>query len=267
MRSITVALLVLSIFFLGGCGSKEDSSKSTATSSSSVENQGKTALSETPPKTNDSILSEALPAMLKLAADRAVEELSKPGGFADNAALRIGIPESLVPVESGLKKIGQEKLLDDFKASLNEAARTSIAASPKILASSISGMKVDDVLALWKGGNDAATKYLETHTRSQIEELMLPIISEKTAASGATKYFKQIVDLFPKKSSGGLLDSLASKLKVEIPSDFDLDKYVSEKALDGLYTTLAKEELKIRESPAARTTTLLKNAFDYFNKK
>jgi hypothetical protein len=263
--SCLIALLVSLIFI--GCGGKEKTEKVTSNPAPAKEVAEKPTAAKSVAAFNDSILGDGLQATLKLAAERAVAELSKPGGFADNEALRIGLPESMAPVESTLKKLGQEKLLNDFKDSLNEAARSSVAASPKILSNSISGMKMEDVLSLWKGEKDAATRYLESHTRKNIEEEMLPIISEKTAASGATKYFKQIADLLPKKSSGGLLDSLAAKLKVEIPSDFDLDKYVSEKALNGLYATLATEEAKIRENPAARSTELIKNAFDYFSKK
>ncbi len=162
--------------------------------------------------------------------------------------------------------MGQEKLLDSFKDSLNEAARSSVAASPEIPGNAISGLKMEDALSIWKGGKDAATRYLESQTRNQIEEKMLPIISKQTASAGATRYFEQIVDLIPKKS-GGLLGNLASLTGIEIPADFELDKYVSDKALDGLYATLATEESKIRANPAARSTELVKSAFDYFSKK
>ena len=46
-----------------------------------------------------------------------------------------------------------------------------------------------------------------------------------------------------------------------LTGQFDLDKYVVEKSLDGLFYMLGEEEKKIRKSPAARTTALLKEVF------
>ncbi|EDY82177.1 hypothetical protein VDG1235_1797 [Verrucomicrobiia bacterium DG1235] len=254
--------LIATAFLFSSCGKNE-----TATQPTSTENDPKIVAETTAPaKLDDSILEQGIVATLQLAAKRAVDELSKPESFANNEALRIKLPESFAPVESALEKIGQEKILNDFTDSLNEAARSAVAASPQILSETIKKMQVQDVMTIWRGGDDAATRYLETNTRKQISELMLPIIKKQTEDTGATRYFKQITELLPKKK-GGLLDNLAALAGVQIPSDFDLDQFVSDKALDGLYTTLASEEAKIRANPAERSTELIKSAFDYFKKK
>jgi hypothetical protein len=261
--TITIPAVLVLTLLLSACGGEKQTSTpaSTLAEAPPVEQAGGAAGAAP-----SDVLKDGLKATLQLAAERAVEELSKPGGFADNEALRVRLPASFEPVESALKKLGQQRLLDDFTNSLNEAARTSIAASPQILGMAIKGMKVEDALAIWKGGEDAATRFLEDHTRAQIEEKMLPIITEQTQSSGATRYFKQIVDLLP-KGKDGLMGSLSSLSGVKIPEDFDLDDYISEKALDGLYTRLAEEEATIRANPAARTTELVKSAFDFLKKR
>lgn len=249
-----------------GCGNKE---KTTTEPSEPAAESVRQEMPKTSMKNalvDDSILKDGLQATLKLAAERAVEELSKPGAFADNDLLRIRLPESFAPVKSGLKKLGQEQLVTDFEDSLNEAARKSVMASPKILTNAIQSMKLEDALSIWKGGEDAATRYLENQTRNQIEEQMLPIITQQTAASGSTKYFQQIVNLVPKKQEG-LLGNLSTLTGMKIPEGFDLNQFVSDNALNALYGKLATEEAKIRENPAARTTELVKSAFDYFKKK
>ncbi len=253
-------------FVFSGCGSKDKADTTPPKPSAETIAKESSQSSVKQSLFDDSILTDGLQATLKLAAERAVEELSKPGAFANSEVLRIHLPESFAPVKSGLKKLGQEKLVTDFENSMNEAAGKSVMASPKILGETIQGMKMEDVLSIWKGGEDAATRYLENQTRSKIEEQMLPIIAKQTTESGSTKYFQQIVDLIPKKQEG-LLGNLSSITGMKIPEDFDLNQYVSDNALNALYAKLAVEETKIRENPAARTTELVKNAFDYFKKQ
>lgn len=210
-------------FSLGGWGDKGETNlaaNSAPQSKDTIENAGNQGGSLS---ADDSPLGGGLQTILKLAAERAVEEL-------------------------------------------NEAARNSAAASPEVLGNAISNLKTEEALSICKGGKDAATRYLEVQTRSQIEEKMLPIISRQTANAGATRYFEQIVDLIPKESAG-LLGNLASLTDIEIPSGFELDKYVSGKALNRLSATHTAEGSKTRANQAVRSTKLAKSPFDYFQQK
>ncbi|MGC9452141.1 MAG: DUF4197 domain-containing protein [Oceanipulchritudo sp.] len=279
-------LLFFVVFSLlvAGCGRKEETSPSEIAESKTPAAVPETTVVEatTPEEVKEetsglatdlaaaaapdkAVLTDGLVATLQLAAERAVEGLSAPGGFSENEALRLQLPKSFEPVESALEKMGQQDLVNSLTDSMNEAARKSIAASPEILGQAISAMKVQDALSIFNGGEDAATRYLEKNTRALIEEKMMPIISQQIEAAGSTRYFNQIVDLVSQQKEG-LMGSLASMTGVSIPTDFKLDRYIADNALDGLFTRLAEEEAKIRENPAARTSELVKSAFELLRK-
>lgn len=266
MKSMSLFLsFLISLIIISGCGKKEESqgappAEPVATDSTDASDE------PTSEENSRAVLTDGLLATLQLAADRAVENLSEPGSFSENEAIRIQLPQSFEPVESALQKIGQEQLLNSFTDSMNKAARKSVVAAPEIFEQAISGMTVQDALSTWNAGDDAATRYLEKNTRSLVAEKMMPIIAAQTEESGSTRYFKQITEqLSPEKDS--LMGNIASLSGVGVPEDFDLDEYVTEKALDGLYTRLAEEEAKIRANPAARTSELVKSAFNLLQKK
>ncbi|NBD38047.1 MAG: DUF4197 family protein [Verrucomicrobia bacterium] len=263
MKVLSLCLcFLIPLIFISGCGKKEESQPAPSVESVASDATGEPTRQEDP----RAALTDGLLATLQLAADRAVATLNDPGSFSENEAIRIQLPPSFEPAESALQKIGQEQLLDSFTDSMNEAARKSVTAAPEIFQQAIAEMTVQDARSIWNGGDDAATRYLENTTRSLVAERMRPIIAEQTEASGSTRYFKQITEqLSPGKDS--LMGNLASLSGVGVPEDFDLDAYVTEKALDGLYTRLAEEEAKIRANPAARSTELVKSAFDLLRKK
>ena len=108
---------------------------------------------------------------------------------------------------------------------------------------------VADANAILTGPDDAATQYFQTHTETALTARMQPIVSEATANAGVTAAYKRML------AGAGGLSSL-------LPADAtDLDSYVTDKALDGLFLMVAEEERRIRENPLARSTDLLEKVF------
>ena len=179
----------------------------------------------------------------------AVDQLGRDGGFLDNARVKIPMPESLSWVEKSLRMAGQDQLADEFVASMNHAAEQAVPEAAAIFGDAIQQMSLADANAILAGPDDAATQYFQTHTEAALTARMQPIVSEATSNAGVTAAYKNML-----ASAGGLTSLL--------PADAtDLDSYVTDKALDGLFLMVAEEERRIRENPLARSTDLLKKVF------
>ena len=185
---------------------------------------------------------------LEQGSTRAVEELGRDGGFWSHPAWRIPIPDDLQKVEAGLRRLGQGKLADDFARSLNRAAEQATPAARGIFVDATRRMTVTDAIAILRGPQDAATRYFRRHTEESLSASFGPIVARSTQSVGVTSSYKRFVQ---RAAALGLVDT----------QRFDIDAYVTRKALDRLFSLVADEERRIREEPAARTTELLRKVF------
>ena len=179
----------------------------------------------------------------------AVDSLGRQGGFLDNAKVRIPMPDSLSWVEKSLRTLQQDRLADEFVASMNRAAEQAVPEAAAIFGAAIQAMTVQDARTILSGPDDAATQYFRTHTEAALTEKMRPIVTRATETAGVTASYKRMLS-----SAGGLTSLLSSDAT-------DLDGYVTQKTLDGLFLMVAEEEKRIRENPVARSTELLKKVF------
>jgi hypothetical protein len=159
------------------------------------------------------------------------------------------MPESLQKAEKALRKLGQDKSVDEFILSMNRAAEQAVPETTAIFSDSIRSMSFDDAKGILQGPDDAATEYFRRSSGTRLAEKILPIVKKSTSAVGITAKYKDLLDKM------GPLTSLIDK------KSLDLDQYITRKALDGLFKMLAAEEKLIRNDPAARTTELLKKVF------
>jgi len=195
-------------------------------------------------------IRKGLAAALTQGVRTAVTSLGKEDGFFKNALVKIPLPENLSDLEKALKLVRQQKLIDDFVLRMNRAAENATPAVGDVLADAILKLTLDDVKSILRGQPDAATQYFKKSSHEALFIRVLPIVQEFTDKAGATKTYKKAL-----QKSGFVLQALGRS------DDFDLDKYVTNKALDGLYLTIAAEEKRIRENPQARTTEILKKVF------
>ncbi len=179
----------------------------------------------------------------------AVNQLGRTDGFWKDAAVKIPLPAALGNVEKTLRQLGQGQRLDEFQLTLNRAAEAAVPQVADIFGDAVRQMSVQDARSILGGSNDAATRYFERVSSSSLRDKILPIVQNATAKVGVTQSYKQLT------AQAGPLMQLAGK---SIP---DLDAYVTERAMAGLFTTIAEEEARIRENPAARTTEVLKRVF------
>jgi hypothetical protein len=203
--------------------------------------------------TNLNLTDAEMIAGLKQALEKgtryAVDSLGKEGGFLDNSAVKIPMPDSLSWVEKSLRALHQDQLADEFIATMNRAAEKAVPEAAAVFGEAIKNMSVEDARAILTGPDDAATQYFRTNTETALTAKMRPIVEDATARAGVTSAYKNMT-----AAAGGITSLL--------PADStDLDGYVTRKTLDGLFVMIAEEEGKIRENPLARSTDLLKKVF------
>jgi len=197
---------------------------------------------------NSEVISGLKEALIK-GSQSAVNVLGKENGFFDHSQLKIPMPEKLQAVESGLRKIGQDKIADQFVLSMNRAAEQATPKAMSILKNTIQNMSIEDAYGILNGSDTAATEYLKEKGGNQLQQQFLPIVKNATNNVGVTEKYK------------ALIDNLGMMSKFIDVESLDLDKYVTDKAIDGLFSLVANEEKLIRENPAARTTDILKKVF------
>lgn len=189
-------------------------------------------------------LKQALEIGSKFASDRA----STIDGFLENPKIRIPFPPEAQRVESTLRDLGFGRLTDDFIVALNRAAEQAAKDAAPVFVDAIKGMTIQDGLQIVRGSDDAATQYMRNATSDRLRELFRPTVQRALDATLATKYWNDIVSQY-------------NRIPLVQRLNPDLADYATTEAIDGLFTLVAEEELKIRRDPAARTTELLKRVF------
>ena len=218
---------------------------------------------------NSSIVSDGLKEALKTGVDYGIKELSKDGGYLNNSSVKIPLPENLAKAESLIRSAGGDKIADDLINSMNSAATKAAPKTAKILVSSIDSMSIDDAKNILAGDKNAATEYFKTHTTKDLKEMIKPIIQETMKENNVASYydtFNEYYGTYGKDlvKSSGMMDmakSFGADQYIPQTTDENLDDYVTQKAIDGLFEMIASKEADIRENPIAQTTSLLKQVF------
>lgn len=200
------------------------------------------------PASQESELIEGLKEALSIGTKGAVGLVSQVDGYFGNEIIKILMPEDLRKVADTLRTVGFEKQVDEFVLSMNRAAEKAAPAALNIFVDAIKAMSFEDASSILTGADTAATEYFKEKTSDNIYETFRPIISSSMNEVGVTQTFKEITE---KYSSLPLMGEVT----------FDLDDYVTNRALDGLFYMVGEEEKKIRTDPAARVTDLLKKIF------
>lgn len=180
---------------------------------------------------------------------KAINQLGRRDGYWSNAGVRIPLPESMARFESGLRQLGQGRVVDEFHLTLNRAAEQAVPQAADIFGNAVRQMSIQDARGILSGSADAATQYFRRTTSESIYAKVYPIVQSTTQRVGVTQQYKQLAS-----SYGPLLQMAGVK-------SIDLDRYVTEQALAGLFTTIAEEEARIRQNPAARGTEILRRVF------
>ncbi|MEO8473660.1 MAG: DUF4197 domain-containing protein [Chryseolinea sp.] len=206
--------------------------------------------------TGQSLSTEEIASGLKEAlingTSKGTDLVSKLDGYYKNPEIKIPFPQEVKNVESRLRQIGLGSEVDKFVESLNRGAEDAAKEANPIFISAIKQMSIQDAYSILKGNNDAATQYLNKTTSPLLKDKFLPVIKASLEKVNATKYYSDLVTAYNKIP-------LIQKVNPE------LDQYATDRAIQGLFVMIAKEEKDIRENPLARTSDILKKVFNSSN--
>jgi hypothetical protein len=190
----------------------------------------------------------------------AIKSLGHEGGFLTNLNVKIPLPEKLQSVERTLRALKQDKLADDFVTTMNHAAEQAVPEAASVFGDAVKQMSIADAKSVLTGPPDAATQFFKRTTRTNLYARFLPIVQKATANTGVTSTYKTMM---AKVSGGGALGGTLTGLAGSyLGADaLDVDAYVTNKTLDGLFKMVAEEEKNIRDNPVARTTDLMQKVF------
>ena len=181
---------------------------------------------------------------------------SKTDGFFKNDRIFLPFPEDAIKVKEKAIQLGMQEKVDKFILTLNRAAEESTKEAAPIFLKAITDMTIGDGFTILKGADNAATQYLTDKTSGPLYDAFKPKVKEAIAKVELTKYWEPLASAYNK----------AMKLTGGDPVTTDLEDYVTKRAIKGLFTLIADEELKIRKDPIARVSDILKSVFSTLDK-
>jgi hypothetical protein len=210
----------------------------------------KATVKQTAATVSDTEISGGLKEALSRGVRFAIDNLGRENGFLDDVRVRIPLPKNLQRVEKALRFARQGKLVDDFVASMNHAAEKAVPVAADVFVDAIKQMSFDDARKiLFSGEDDSATRFFRRTSEETLRQKFRPIVEKFTEETGVTNKYKAMIGKY------GFAAQLLGR------DATDLDGYVTQKALDGLFFMVAEEERKIRKDPIGRTTSLLRKVF------
>ena len=177
-----------------------------------------------------------------------VKLVSLVDGYLGNPEIKIPFPSEAKEAESRLRAIGLGKKVDEFNISINRAAEKAANEAKPIFVAAIKGLTIKDAINIVKGQSNAATTYLQNTTTPELKNKFQPVIKTSLDNVNATRYWTDLITAY-------------NKIPLVKKINPNLTEYVTDKAINGLFIMIAKEELKIRKDPVARTSELLKKVF------
>jgi hypothetical protein len=197
---------------------------------------------------SESKIIAGLKEALEIGTGNAVSYVSRLDGYYKNPDIRIPLPDNVQKAENLLRTVGFGSKVDAFEESMNRAAERAAPEARSLFVDAIKKMSISDARNILQGRDNEATLYFEDKTRGRLYELFKPIVHTAMSEVGVTQSYQE-------------LDTKVRSLPLGEKVSFDLDDYVTNKGLDGLFFMVAQEERKIRQDPAARVTDLLKEVF------
>ncbi|SEG74964.1 DUF4197 domain-containing protein [Sphingobacterium lactis] len=187
---------------------------------------------------------------------QSIQTLSVKDGFLGDAAVKILMPKEAQQVESALRAVGMGKLCDQFIMSMNRAAETAVKEASTVFVNSLAKMTVNDAFnILLSGQQDAATNFFKRTTSSELTSRFSPIVQSAMGKNNVSTYWTQLTSAYNNLPLGNKIET-------------DLNAYVTQKAIDGLFLKVADQELKIRKNiGGARNSGILDKVFGWVDKQ
>jgi len=236
MKKITIIFIIVSGVLLSGCAELNEFMPAVSPQSGGL--------------TRYEII-KGLKEALVVGAENSVSSASVMNGFYKNAEIFIPFPPEAVKVKNTLEQAGFSDMIKDFEKSINRAAEEASKKALPIFKDAITSMTIRDAVGILKGADNAATMYLRSNTEAELKAEFMPVVKNAVDKVEVTSYWNPIATAYNQI----ILLTGGSQVNP------NLEEYITQKALDGLFVIIAQEEKKIRKDPAARVTYLLKRVF------
>jgi len=192
--------------------------------------------------------SNGLKEALIVGAGKAVSKLGATDGFFGNPQVKIPLPDGMKKVEKTMRMFGMGKQADDLVLKMNRAAEAAVPEAKALLVASVKKMSVQDAKNILTGGDDAATQYFKQTTSGPMAEKFLPIVKKATENVKLAQQYNKFAEM-------------GSKYGMVKKEQANLEQYVTQKTLDGVYLMMAEEEKAIRQNPMGQASSLLRKVF------
>ncbi len=217
---------------------------------------------ETNAPLTESEVARGLKEALRIGTDSAAGKLAMTNGYFKDELVKILLPpEADIIVKNANKIPGGQKLIDDVVLGINRAAEDAAKEAGPVFYKAITAMTITDAMNILKGGNNAATEYFKSKTYQSLFDLYSPKIKTSISKDLVAGYSAGDTWNTMTSNYNKVATSFVGELADLKPVDVELETYLTQKALDGLFLKLANEEQKIRTDPVARVTDLLKRVF------
>ena len=196
-------------------------------------------------------LGKAVKELLQVSADNSLAKLGVNNGFYQNNEVKIPFPPALKKVEDKLKQVGFTNQVNQFTEKLNRSAEDAASGVKEIFKTAITQMTINDALGIIMGNEDAATQYMRKTTTAAITSKVSSVVAKSNEKIKLASYWTPLANKY----------NTVMMLTGGAQVNTDLTQYVTEKAVEGIFKTMAKEEKVIRTKTSARTTSLLQRVF------
>jgi hypothetical protein len=185
---------------------------------------------------------------LSQGAASAIGKLGVPGGFLNNPKVKIPLPPALEEVAKGMRMMGRGKDADELVATMNHAAEQAVPEAKQLMITAVKTMSVEDAKKILTGGDNSVTEFFKAKTQAPLAITFLPIVKRSTDRLGLAQKYDQFAGEGVKF---GLIKGDAA----------NIEQYVTDKALDGLYLMIGEEERTLRQHPAEAASAIVAKVF------
>ncbi|HLV24055.1 MAG TPA: DUF4197 domain-containing protein [Moheibacter sp.] len=237
MKNLLITFSISSLFFLNGCTELQQIASQIPTDTSTAGIGGVSSMK----------ISQGLKQALEFGVQDGVKKLGQKDGFFGNNLTKILLPQELQKVDNTLRNIGLGSLADEGLKLLNRAAEDAVTEAAPIFTNAITSMNFNDAKGILLGGDNAATSYLQNRTSSQLFNAFEPKVQNSLSKVGADKIWQQIITQYNNLTGQNITT--------------DLNAYVTQQAINGVFKMVAQKEEGIRNNIGLRTTSLLQEVF------
>jgi hypothetical protein len=192
--------------------------------------------------------SRGIKGALAAGASSAIGKLGVPGGFSNNPKVKIPLPPALDEIAKGMRLMGRGKDADELVAAMNQAAEQAVPQAKQLMLNAVKSMSVEDGKKILTGGDESVTQFFRSKTAAPLAVKFLPIVKQSTDKVGLAQKYDQLA-------------GQGAKLGILKGDNANIEQYVTDKALDGLYAMIGEEEKTIRQNPAAAGSAIVSKVF------